>query len=472
LRAFILKHKEMHPSAPRALFFGAVCGLAACFLSLGLYGHRLILSGDQSIQLVAAESILAGEGLKVPPPSLSGEVRLEAAFDLREKLAWYPPGYSALLALLVGFGLPISAAALAIYLVNTVVSCALWSAVVSRFGVPFWVVGAVFFFQSAAFMPATTTDQLLWPIVAAMFLLAGRQATWSATLLVTVLFCLAIWIRWFGVIFPLIWAAWSLAGSFPRLPGIRGIFLACFPLAISLLFYLSLLAYLSGSADPYNLPASQETNWWLLPKAFYFAVTGGMSSMSAPLQAGFALVAILAVVGIARSAFDNPHSVPRWIIYLGLFQAIILLFLVYMQMKNSAAFMINAPAFAIPRFYSLAQPLSLGFILAGLGALCRKRWSAAAASAGLLLLVVLSAAHYVVANKQKAHLALTTDHRGLLRPAKFVELEKMLKESQPDLVLFKNDWREVAASFDSWKVLPYHRSIENDASGWSVIVVE
>jgi hypothetical protein len=455
-------------SRVHSCIIGIAFGIIACLFSFILYGDRVLLSGDQSIQLVAAESILAGDGLKVPPTSLPAGVSWTPTVDLREKLVWFPPGYSSLLAFLGWCGLSFPAAALALFYLNKIVSCCLWSLLMARLGIPIWTAACVFLFQSLAYMPATTTDQFLWPIVAGMFLLEPKKLSWAGAFTATFLFCLAIWIRWFGIILPVVWAAWIVLAELPRVPKFKSLVLACVPLFVSIAFYFLLTFYLSGSADPYNLTAAEKTNWILLAKGVYFAATGGISSMAAPVQLGIACMAFLTVLGLVWCAIFKPKSMPAWVMQLAVFQALILVFLVYMQIKKGSAFTESVPAFATARYYFLAQPLSLDFMLFCIGSLNQRALFKTAAKVALLLLLAASALNYFQFNSQNSKDSFAVDSRGFLRPKQFVELESDLNNRMPDWVFFKNNWLEISSTYDSKKILPYDPLISNSTNSVTV----
>jgi len=281
-------------------FIGAAfaVGLLFCFANRVLYGGKPLLSGDQSTQVIAAESLLAGDGLLVPLDAPKSQSGLKRNNDYRETLCWFPPGYSVLIASLTWVGVRTADAAAILFYANAVLSCVLWLLVARKYRIPIRYFLVVFAFQVVSYLPCTTTDQFLWPVAATMFLLFPADGIRSLAGL-SIVFCLAVCIRWFAVIFPVIWLAWTYLFSGPG--GWRSTkthVRALTPLGSTALFYLALVYSVAGSFQPYEAHPPVQIHWLLLFKGFYFALLGGVSSVWKPMQAATTTLAILVCIGL------------------------------------------------------------------------------------------------------------------------------------------------------------------------------
>ena len=187
---------------------GFVLGSVACLLSFLVYGGNFLLSGDQSPQLAAAISVVNGEGLRVPPSFLESGSVFDPALATREKFAWFAPGYSMMLAFFLWMGGSVYLAASAIFYLNKLLTGLLWSLVARKYSMPFWQIAFIVCLQSLLYMPASTTDQLVWPAMAGLLLLAKRNVGWIETLAAVALIAYVTWTRWHGVMFAGVWFLW------------------------------------------------------------------------------------------------------------------------------------------------------------------------------------------------------------------------------------------------------------------------
>src|SRR5579862_4606863 len=94
-------------------------GVIAVFIALFLrfcFPGGIELSGDQNAQVVAAENFVRDGDFLVPLHWTHARgVHVKVPGDYRQRLAWFPPGYSALLAVGIGAGLNAAQSATLLY---------------------------------------------------------------------------------------------------------------------------------------------------------------------------------------------------------------------------------------------------------------------------------------------------------------------------------------------------------------------
>jgi hypothetical protein len=432
-----------------------LAGITACILSYLIYGTHVLLSGDQSPQIVAAESLANGEGLLIPPMQMPEGSMVKTGGDYREKLFWYPPGYSLLLAFFTCMGSSIAGASLILFYLNKAVSNILWVFVARRYGIPLWQFFVVFVFQSVAYMPATTTDQFLWPVVGLMFLLFPIRGRW-VPVLISLLICLAISLRWFGILLPSIWLGWTYFTATRNDFKCLHIHLrAWLPVFVCLPFFLGLTYYVAGNLQPYTAIPVLHIKWGLLWKGIYFAINGGVSSMWKVLQ--FSLVALCAftLLSLVKQLFTRRKSIPVWVSLSVLFQAAVFAFLIYTQYKKGSMYDPAVPAFATARFYFLCQPLSFAAVIwAGSLALSNRKVMRHSFVIGVATVYLGAAFTYVPYNKHNIAHELASCRRGFLRPKEVVFLEAKVNEIKPDFLIQLGGWPEVFSIYDPKKIIP------------------
>lgn len=457
------------PATPRwkLLVVAIVLGLLCCIANHALYGGKPLLSGDQSSQIVAAEALAAGEGLLTPSLKAQPIGDYLPGRDYRQTLCWFPPGYSVLIAALGLIGVCAANAALLLFYANAVLSCGLWLLVARKYHIPTWHLLVVFAFQVISYLPCTTTDQFLWPVTAAMFLLFPANSVRSLAGM-TVVFCLAVSMRWFAVVLPVIWATWSYFFAGPNgLRSGKNHFRALAPLGIVSVFYLVLVHFLAGSFSPYATGTGTPIYWLLTFKALYFAILGSVSSTWKPMQtvtAALAVFAWAALLASWKAYFVNqplpPVSearkvLPRWGAMVLIFQAVTFCFLVAVQLFKGSMYDPQVPAFATARFYYLCQPLSIAFVLWIFSNLAPARFGMRRLLPLLAAAVVLAnAGSYWMSNKRALADELAFNERGFLFPKEYVQLESELKRIRPDLVIQSGCDPQVLTVFDPKKLLP------------------
>jgi hypothetical protein len=438
---------------------GIGLGVAACLLSVLIYGDNILLSGDQSPQLAAAISVVEGEGLRVPPSYLEPGAVFDPALATREKFAWFAPGYSMMLAFFLWLGASVHLAAGAVFYLNKFLTGLLWTFVAKKYAIPFWQVAAVVCLQSLLYMPASTTDQLVWPAMAGLFLLAKRNVGWLETLAAAALIIYVTWTRWHGVMFTGVWFLWVWMHSLRdwRNPGLW--VRSMLPLFTTAVFFLGTVFYLTGSFDPFTSEPKEEIRWILLLKGLYFCVTGGISSVWTPVQGGLALVAVAVMCGLCWLAARDFRKIPLWLAMVIVFQAVNMAFLIYYEVNKGSVFEPEVPAFATARYFGLIQPLALACIYWVIGALrptvlIRRGWETVTVAAFLA-----AGISFVFYNWDSIRNKLAPAANGLLIPKEYVELQKRLLEIQPDVWIVSSGQNSKSQLYDPATTTKYEESL-------------
>ena len=174
-------------------------GIVALLLVLAyalLYPRHIELGGDQNSAVIAAQSLLEEGAYRVPLHEAYGpESSIEVGADMRQRLKWYPPGYTLVLYGLAKFGLTLAAAAFVAFYIAKFVWTLTWLAAGHAWRIPDPIlIGAVAFSLFLAY-PTTGTDVYESIGIALTFLVLSeklREPTGailaSATLFVTTLF--------------------------------------------------------------------------------------------------------------------------------------------------------------------------------------------------------------------------------------------------------------------------------------------
>jgi hypothetical protein len=444
----------------RKVYLKAVLlGIVACLLSALIYGGNLLLSGDQSPQLAAAISVVNGEGLRVPPSKLEPGSVFDPSKAQRDKFAWFAPGYSMMLAMFLWMGGSVYFAASAVFYLNKFLTGLLWTFVGRKYGIPFWQVAFIVCLQSLLYMPASTTDQLVWPVMAGLLLLVKRNVGWIETLAAAALIAFATWTRWHGVMFAGVWFLWVWMHSLRdwRNPGlwVRSVL----PLATTAAFFLGTVYYLTGSFDPFTSEPKEEIRWILLLKGLYFCVTAGISSVWSPVQAGLALVSVAVLVGLGWLVARDFRKIPIWLAMVLLLQGVNMAFLIYYEVNKGSVFEPEVPAFATARYFALVQPLALACIFwviqaVRLQVVIRRGWELATVVAFLA-----AGISFVSYNWESIRGKLAVAQNGLLIPKEYVELQKRLLEIRPDVWIVSTGQGSDGKLYDLATMIKYELSI-------------
>ncbi|HLK62339.1 MAG TPA: hypothetical protein VKU19_02805 [Bryobacteraceae bacterium] len=402
--------------------------LALLLAYLFVYPAQIELSGDQTAQVVAARSLLEDGTYRTSLHDVYGpEVRIEIGADLRHPLRWFPPGYSLLLFGLAKAGLSMPAAALLLYYLLKVLWAVTWLAVGVALGIPFRTIAFSAGFLFFLTYPSTTTD-FFESVAAGLVLLIALQPQNSLRrdLFTSLTIAAGILMRYAAVKLALFYAAFHLWPRTRRVPAVR-LFLTLAPAAITYLFCTRVIG---GEATPYHgVHSAAHIAWHLLPKAAYYAVTGGWSP-SQPILKGVLLV-FLAAAGIGLYRSLKLKALPGWIWLLAAWQCFCCLFLIAVQLRYASVYSSSEPAFATPRYYTLAQPLNTAalLVLAPLAFRSKRK----ALTTALAAVLILCAADWASANRTLLRsFARGTD--GFLRPADLGAVFRLLEERHPDAI--------------------------------------
>ena len=438
---------------------GFVLGSVACLLSFLVYGGNFLLSGDQSPQLAAAISVVNGEGLRVPPSFLESGSVFDPALATREKFAWFAPGYSMLLAFFLWMGGSVYLAASAIFYLNKFLTGLLWSLVARKYSIPFWQIAFIVCLQSLLYIPASTTDQLVWPAMAGLLLLAKRNVGWIETLAAVALIAYVTWTRWHGVMFAGVWFLWVWMHSLRDWRNLGLWVRSMIPLATTAAFFLGTVYYLTGSFDPFTSVPKDEIRWILLLKGLYFCVTGGISSVWTPVQGGLALVAVAVLGGLCWLAARDFRKIPVWLAMVLVFQAVNMAFLIYYEVNKGSVFEPEVPAFATARYFGLIQPLVFACIFWVIGALRPNRMIRRVWGLATVLAFLAAGISFFLYNWDAIRSKLAPAANGLLIPKEYVELQKRLLEIQPDVWIVSSGQNSKSRLYDPATTTKYEESL-------------
>jgi hypothetical protein len=321
-----------------------------------VYGARIELSGDQTAPVVAAESMLHEGAYKVSlHESYGPSVVVNIGSDLRQPLRWYPPGYSVALYALAKLGLSLAGSALVIFYLAKLLWTISWMAACLANRVPYPIAAGAVGFALMLTYPSTTTEIFESIAIALLFFAVSKRLGRTASAGVASASLAA------GTFFR--FPAAKLLGFYalvewarrPRLATCFRVLLAAMP---ALIVYFVCTRLIGGESTPYHgVGPGQRTNWLLLLKGFYYAVTGGWSPSNLPLRILAAAMVLMAATGLVRRAWKG--ALPRWIVLLAGFQAYYMVFLIVTQVLFGSMYAYTQPAFATARFYSLTQPFSV-----------------------------------------------------------------------------------------------------------------
>jgi len=313
--------------------------------------------------------------------------------------------------------------------------------------------------QSLLYMPASTTDQLIWPAMAGLFLLVKRNVGWIETMTAAALIAYATWTRWHGVMFAGVWFLWVWMHSLKdwRNPGLW--MRSVLPLATTAAFFLGTVYYLTGSFDPFTSEPKDEIRWILLLKGLYFCVTGGISSVWSLAQAGLALVSVAVLGGLACLAAREFRKIPIWLAMVLLLQAVNMAFLIYYEVKKGSVFEPEVPAFATARYFALVQPLALACIFWVIQTVrpqvvFRRAWEWATVVAFLA-----AGISFLSYNWESIRGKLAVAQNGLLMPKQYVDLQRRLLEIQPDVWIVSSGQGSQGKMYDPAESIKHEQSI-------------
>jgi len=333
-------------------------GLFLIYISA--YPCRIELSGDQTAQVAAAESLLWEGAYKVPLHEAYGPAFVvNIGSDLRQPLRWYPPGYSIALYALAKLGLSFAGSALLLFYLAKFFWTLSWMAAGLAYDISYPITACAVAFSLLLTYPSTTTEIFESTAVALLFLaLSTRLASPASATLASASVAGGTLFRF---------AAIKLLGflalvEFVRRPRI----VTCFKVALaavpSLVLYVVCTRVIGDDSTPYHgVGPGSQTRWILLLKGFYYAATGGWSPTNMPLRALVVVIILMAMVGLFRLARGG--ALPRWIVLLIAFQTYYIVFLIITQVRFGSMYSATQPAFATPRFFSVTQPFNVAALL-------------------------------------------------------------------------------------------------------------
>ena len=449
----------MNSKKRNTILQGIALGLSACLLSLIIYRGNFLLSGDQSPQLAAAISVVDGEGLRVPPSKMVPGSIFDPSLAQRDKFAWFAPGYSMMLAFFLWIGGSVYFAASAVFYLNKFFTGVLWTYVGRKYGLPFWQIALAVLLQSLLYMPASTTDQLIWPAMAGLFLLVKRNVGWIETMIAALWIIYATWTRWHGVMFAGVWFLWVWMHSLKdwRNPGLW--MRSVLPLATTAAFFLGTVYYLTGSFDPFTSEPKDEIRWVLLLKGLYFCVTGGISSVWSLAQAGFALISVAVLGGLAWLAIRDFRKIPIWLAMVLLLQAVNMAFLIYYEVKKGSVFEPEVPAFATARYFALVQPLTLACIFWVIQAVRPQVVIRRGLESATVVAFLAAGISFVSYNWELIRGKMAIAQNGLLIPKEYVELQRRILEIRPDVWIVSTGQGSDGKLYDPATTIKYELSI-------------
>ena len=190
-------------------------------------------------------------------------------------------------------------------------------------------------------------------------------------------------------------------------------------------------------------------------------MTGGISSIWSQVQAGFALISVAVLGGLAWLAIRDFRKIPIWLAMVIFLQGLNMAFLIYYEVKKGSVFEPEVPAFATARYFALVQPLTLACIF----------WVMQAAQplafvrrAGLwitMFLFLTTGTSFISYNWDSIRGKLAIAQNGLLIPKKYVELQRRLLEIQPDVWIVLEGRGSKEKLYDAAKTIKHEQSLYN-----------
>lgn len=405
--------------------------LTALLLVLGyalIYPLQVDLSGDQTAQVVATQSLLENGTYRVSLHEAYGSSTVVTiGDDLRQPLRWFPPGYSILLFVFAKCGLSLPQAALILYYGSKFLWALSWLAACSALGVSFSSSVCAVSFLFFLTYPSTTTDLFESIAVALVFVaIASYSGAWTGSAIACLSLSAGILIRF---------ATAKLTGfyaliEFLRRPSHATVTRLGLSLAPVAGIYFFCTRVLGGEWSPYhNAGPAPHTAWQLLPKGIYYAATGGWSPSNLALK--IALLAFLGVAAIGMARLYRNNALPSWVRLLVSWQSFCLLFLIVVQLRYGSMYAPGEPAFATPRFYTLAQPLNVAALLLLVEFGLPVRGSRLRNPTALLLL--LCAIDWVAANHRILRDRVAGSD-GFLRPTDLAGVHRVLQSQHLDAI--------------------------------------
>ncbi|MCU1292461.1 MAG: hypothetical protein JWP08_1311 [Bryobacterales bacterium] len=338
-------------------------GFVACLLVLSyaiFYPRHIELGGDQNSAVIAAQSLLEDGTYRVPLHEAYGpESSVEVGADMRQTLKWYPPGYTLVLYGLAKLGLTLAAGALVVFYVTKFVWTVAWLAAGRAWRIPDTILICAVAFSLFLAYPTTGTDVYESTGIAAVFLvLSGRLREPAGAVLVSATIFVMTLFRYSGVKLLGFYGLVELLRRPRPITFAKVLLTAVAPVGV----YLFCLRVVAGDSTPYHgVGPVPHTRWILLPKGFYYAVTGAWSPTLLPLKALEVVLLLLAVSGLVLVWRNG--KVEHWILLVLGYQAYCLGCLILVQISFGSMYPSFQPAFVTPRYLALAQPFSVAALL-------------------------------------------------------------------------------------------------------------
>lgn len=449
----------------KSLFIALILAMLLVVLQRAVYPNSVYVSGDQNAQILAAKALVQDGDLLAPPrPHQASSLSITVPGDYRMRLAWFMPGYSVELSLLMLLGLSAAKAATAIYYGNLVLGTVLWYLALSRNGCNRWIAGFLCAFSVCQFMPCTTTDQLVSSLCGGLLLLYTYEARPWHRILVTLIVTFAVVLRYQAIALVPIIAAWELLASRKIRTLVFPIGLLCIPV---LVFFLT-KQWLSGGIDQWGIESGKlMMHLEKLPNALYLLLAGGWGPQGFLLRS--LALGFVACAGLLLAWRSWSGGLKVWEKRVLSFQAIMFGFLLVVQYRYSVVYSANHPAFSTARFYTLMMPASLYVLIHSFREMTASRFRPLAAliSLGVLGLCLLEPIH---ANRS-AWKSFGLDAEGFKRKQEYVEIQKAVAETGPIAVL-TNDIHGTAL-FAPKTTFPRNiRSLESKQAGVVVDLAE
>jgi len=324
------------------------------------YPRQVEIGGDQTAAVIAALSLVHDGTYKVPLHESYGPERsIEIGTDMRQTLKWYPPGYTLILYGLMKIGIGVAAAALATFYAAKFAWTLAWLAAGRVWKIPDGIlIGAVAFSLFLAY-PTTMTDIYESIAIALTFLaLSRRLGEPGSAILMSVSTSVATLMRYAAIKLLGFYGVVELLRRRHPVTLLKVVLASIAPVGV----YLVCTRVIAGDASPYHgVGPGAHTHWAYLLKGIYYAAMGGWSPTLLPLKALGLILLTLAVVGLSTIWQEGPLE--NWIFLIFGFQAYYLCSLIPVQITFGSMYDPLQPAFATPRFFSLAQPFSVAAML-------------------------------------------------------------------------------------------------------------
>jgi len=443
-----------------SLYSGLGFAVAITLVFWAIFHRGIELSGDQNVQVIAADSLLEHGDLLVPlHHTRAQDLTVEMPGNYLHRLAWFPPGYSLLLVVGAKVGLSLAQSATCVFYINRFLGVFLWVLFLRKIGVNWIVTGLVVGLPGFLTYPSTTTDQLLGTVVAGIFLAGTRPLDkWPAHLLACGLAIIGISLRYQGVILPVIWVAWVLLST-PR--SFSSMIKASFTF-LALVFFSLLMRWVATGGTAFGQAHGSVLAIGQLTRGFILSVLGGWSPVHGPVQLVAACVVAGSLVGVCIRVVRR--SLACWEVYLLIFQGLTFALLVVTQLRQGSLYDPQYPAYCVARYYSLVTPICLLLVWKSFDFLrieYNRVWKV------IFIGFLLVAGWQWFRKDIKTYAALQAGADGFLREPATAAVMRIVQQENPDIVV--TDTVQTFSLTSPTKILPPNIGSIHCSSGTTAI---